>query len=164
EAAARGNRLPVGVLTRLVWAESRFHPRAVSPAGAQGVAQFMPQTAGERGLTDPFDPEQAIPAAARLLVDLDPQFGNIGLAAATPGPARGAEWLGRTGPLPRETRRYVIAVTGRTAEDWAMTGRASVDIGDDGAEPSCLAVTAALSAGEGSAGVPVAPWGVQLAG
>jgi len=49
---------------RLIWKESRFDIKAVSPAGAQGVAQFMPATAKRRGLADPFDPEQAIPASA----------------------------------------------------------------------------------------------------
>ena len=54
-------------MTRLIWAESRFRVHAVSPKGAQGIAQFMPATAAERGLADPFDPEQAVPKAARLV-------------------------------------------------------------------------------------------------
>src|SRR5262245_54127729 len=58
ENAARANRLPVGFVTRLIWRESSFRTRVVSSAGAQGIAQFMPQTAVERGLSDPFDPEQ----------------------------------------------------------------------------------------------------------
>ena len=68
--AARTNRLPSEFLTRLIWRESSFRTGAVSPAGAQGIAQFMPGTAQEHGLADPFDPEQAIPKAARLLADL----------------------------------------------------------------------------------------------
>ena len=80
----------------------------------------MPGTALDRGLADPFDPEQAIPAAAHLLSDLRAQFGNLGLAAAAynGGPNRVATWLTRNGGLPYETRDYVIRITGRTAEDW----------------------------------------------
>ena len=65
ESAAWENRLPVAFLTRIVWRESSFRAGVVSPAGAEGIAQFMPQTARERGLADPFDPEQAIRKAAR---------------------------------------------------------------------------------------------------
>jgi soluble lytic murein transglycosylase-like protein len=46
--AADANNLPLEFLTRLIWQESRFDPRAVSPAGAQGVAEFMPKTAAWR--------------------------------------------------------------------------------------------------------------------
>src|SRR6185503_713401 len=56
ENAARDNRLPVGFLTRIIWRESSFRARVISPVGAEGIAQFMPQTARERGLADPFDP------------------------------------------------------------------------------------------------------------
>ena len=61
EAAAIRNDIPVWFLTRLIRQESGFNPRAVSPAGAMGIAQFMPATAAERGLADPLDPAQAIP-------------------------------------------------------------------------------------------------------
>jgi soluble lytic murein transglycosylase-like protein len=63
-AAAAANDLPVEFFTRLIWQESRFKPEAVSRAGAQGVAQFMPGTARLRGLEDPFDPIQAIAKSA----------------------------------------------------------------------------------------------------
>jgi soluble lytic murein transglycosylase-like protein len=77
--------------------------------GAQGIAQFMPGTAQERGLADPFDPEQAIPAAASLLRDLSQRFGNLGLAAAAynGGPNRVSAWLAGNGSLPAETQDYV---------------------------------------------------------
>src|SRR5690348_4828443 len=121
ENAARENRLPVGFLTRIIWRESSFRARVVSPVGAEGIAQFMPQTARERGLADPFDPEQAIPKAARLLSDLRQQFGNLGIAAAAynAGPARVASWLRGEGGLPVETWAYVRLVTGRGAAEWA---------------------------------------------
>ena len=82
EAAAATHRLPVDFFTRLIWQESSFRPGVTSRAGAQGAAQFMPGTAAERGLADPFDPEQAIPKSADLLDDLRRRFGNLGLAAA----------------------------------------------------------------------------------
>ena len=67
ESSAKAEGLPVGFFTKLIWRESSFRPTAISPAGAQGVAQFMPRTASERGLADPFDPASAIPASARFL-------------------------------------------------------------------------------------------------
>ena len=120
-AAAGETGLPMGFLARLLWTESGFHSAATSPAGAEGVAQFMPQTAALRGLADPRDPIQAIQHAARLLVDLDREFGNLGLAAAAynAGAARVEKWLRGLSSLPVETRLYVLAITGRAPEDWA---------------------------------------------
>ena len=74
--------LPVDFFTRLIWRESRLQPDAVSPAGAEGIAQFMPGTAALRGLADPFDTATAIDASAHYLADLTAEFGNLGLAAA----------------------------------------------------------------------------------
>ena len=64
--AAVAHGLPADFFARLIWKESRFDIRALSPAGAQGIAQFMPQTAKIRGLKDPWDPAQAIPASAHF--------------------------------------------------------------------------------------------------
>lgn len=113
--------LPEPLFTRLIWQESKFKPKAVSHVGAQGIAQFMPATAAERGLEDPFDPIQALPASGAFLRDLQLQFGNFGLAAAAynGGPGRVGRWLKGKGGLPDETRNYVIQITGRTAEHWA---------------------------------------------
>src|SRR5262249_36133536 len=80
--AAAQNDLPTDFFARLIWQESRFDPAAVSRAGAQGVAQFMPATANWRGLSNPFDPLEAIAESAKLLRDLRREFGNLGLAAA----------------------------------------------------------------------------------
>ena len=106
ETAAKSEGLPVNFFTRLIWRESAFHPGAVSPAGAQGVAQFMPGTASERGLADPFDPAAAIPASAKLLADLAQRFGNLGLAAAAynAGANAVADWLAGHGSC-RSRRR-----------------------------------------------------------
>jgi Transglycosylase SLT domain len=119
--AAAANGLPANFLARLLWTESGFRSSAISPAGAIGVAQFMPQTAAEQGLADPRDPLEAIYHAARLLIELDRHFGNLGLAAAAynAGAARVTKWLQGQSELPLETEVYVRAITGRRAEDWA---------------------------------------------
>lgn len=119
-ASAQAHDLPVSFFSNLIWQESRFDLHSVSHAGAQGIAQFMPDTAAETGLDDPFDPEQALPASARLLRQFKEQFGNLGLAAAAynAGPNRISKWLAKRASLPRETRNYVKIITGRTAEEW----------------------------------------------
>jgi hypothetical protein len=144
----------------------------VSPKGAQGVAQFMPRTAVERGLADPFDPEQAIPASAGYLSDLIRQFGNFGLGAAAynAGPTRIANWLGAKSSLPQETRDYVLFITGRSIDEWAAEKAAGEQLPAPAAEPkkSCLELAAAIRKGAPSEPIialaPLAPWGVQLAG
>jgi hypothetical protein len=171
ESSARANQLPVAFFTRIIWRESSFRAAALSPAGAEGIAQFMPQTAQERGLANPFDPEQAIPKAASLLADLWRQFGNLGVAAAAynAGPARVAGWLNRQGELPAETRAYVRFVSLRDVEEWTASG-GGAPLAGAAAElidaQSCLAVTAELRRARGADfGVALqAPWGVQLAG
>jgi hypothetical protein len=121
EQAAAENALPVEFFARVIWQESRFNALAVSPKGAEGIAQFMPQTAGGRGLADPFDPIQALRHSASYLHDLMTQFGNLGLAAASynAGPGRVSAWLAGKRTLPGETRNYVAIVTGWTADEWA---------------------------------------------
>ena len=123
EAAAARNGLPYPFFTRLIWQESHFDPAAVSPAGAQGVAQFMPSTAAERGLADPFEPARALDESAAYLRELRTQFGNLGLAAAAynAGPGRLARWLAGTAGLPAETIGYVQIVTGHAALEWRAT-------------------------------------------
>jgi Transglycosylase SLT domain/SPOR domain len=119
-AAAQAYDLPLAFFIRLIWQESRFDPSAVSRAGAQGMAQFMPKVAAEFGLADPFDPTQALPVSARFLGDLRRQFGNLGLAAAAynAGAGRIREWLAKRGRLPKETRSYVMNITGHAPERW----------------------------------------------
>ncbi|RDI52546.1 transglycosylase SLT domain-containing protein [Microvirga subterranea] len=121
EAEALRNDIPVWFFARLIRQESGFNPQALSPVGAMGIAQFMPATATERGLVNPFDPAQAIPKSAELLKDLKVRFGNLGLAAAAynAGPQRVQSWLAGRGDLPAETRSYVLAVTGRSVQEWA---------------------------------------------
>jgi hypothetical protein len=121
EEAAAQNSLPANFLARVIWQESRFNASAVSSKGAQGIAQFMPQTADYRGLADPFDPIASLKNAASYLGDLRKQFGNLGLAAAgyNAGPGRVREWLDGKRALPSETRNYVAVITGWTADEWA---------------------------------------------
>jgi hypothetical protein len=122
QSAARLNDLPVAYLTRLIWQESRFDGHAVSSAGAQGVAQFMPETAAWLGLTNPFDVSDAINKSAEFLRDLNKQFGNLGLAAAAynAGPKRVQDWLAGSRSLPSETEAYVSIITGHSADDWRL--------------------------------------------
>jgi hypothetical protein len=130
ESAARESNLPLEFFARVIWQESRFQPGAVGPVTrsgerARGIAQFMPGTANERGLLDPFNPVQALPKSAEFLAELREQFGNLGLAAAAynAGPRRVQEWLAGTGPMPQETRSYVLAITGSAVEEWAKAGK-----------------------------------------
>ena len=129
EREARRVGMPPAFFARLINTESRFDIHAVSPVGAQGVAQFMPGTASDRGLLDPFDPVRAIPASADYLADLRRLLGNWGLAAAgyNAGPG-GALRFVRGGTLPGETRRYVRAITGRAVVHFKTR---SNEVGDE---------------------------------
>ena len=130
ESAAKAQDLPLEFFARVIWQESRFQSDAVGPVTrsgqrALGIAQFMPGTANERRLLDPFDPVQALPKSAEFLSELRQQFGNLGLAAAAynAGPRRVQEWLAGSGPMPQETRNYVIAITGASVDDWAAAAK-----------------------------------------
>jgi hypothetical protein len=179
ESAARAHGLPVEFFARVIWQESRFRADAIGPLTrsgrrAAGIAQFMPGTAAERGLLDPFDPVQALPKSAEFLKELRAEFGNLGLAAAAynAGPRRVREWMAGTGYMPQETRSYVAAITGKTVDDWAkLRGAAKADDGD---RPStrCGDLMALLKRSpnpfleslEQRVALTVAsPWGVQLA-
>jgi soluble lytic murein transglycosylase-like protein len=134
ESAARAANLPLEFFARVIWQESRFQTDAVGPVTrsgqqAQGIAQFMPGTASERGLLNPFNPIQALPKSAEFLDELRNQFGNLGLAAAAynAGPRRVQEWLDGTGGMPDQTRNYVLAITGSSVETWRAAGRGGKD-------------------------------------
>lgn len=118
--AARASGLDVDFFARLLWQESRFDANAVSPAGAQGIAQFMRGTADLRGLEDPFNPVTAISASAFYLAELEERFGSLGLAAVAynAGEDRAEAFAGGKDWLPGETETYVIRITGLTALDW----------------------------------------------
>jgi hypothetical protein len=164
-AAAAQNDLPADFFARLIWQESRFDPSAVSRAGAQGVAQFMPATASWRGLSNPFDPLEAIAQSAKLLRDLRGELGNLGLAAAAynAGSGRVRDWLAGRRALPGETRAYVRIVTGYSADHWA---HASADIGEMHSEMPvpCREMAAFAARTPPPASKPTPVWGVELVG
>jgi hypothetical protein len=171
--AAAAHGLPTDFLTRLIWRESSFRPNVTSMAGAQGIAQFMPGTAAERGLLDPFDPEQAIPASAHFLAELNRRFGGLGLAAAAynAGPNRVADWLaGRRPGLPAETQDYVFFIMGRTVEEFRGAAEPAISKPPPPVKEnasSCLVLAASLRRATPArllAEGPWAPWGVQLSG
>jgi soluble lytic murein transglycosylase-like protein len=87
-SAARWN-VSAALLAGQLMAESGFDPNAGSPAGAQGIAQFMPGTAAAYGLANPYDPVASIDAEAHLMADLLRRFGSpeLALAAYNAGPA-----------------------------------------------------------------------------
>ncbi len=154
--AAESSGIPVPFFARLIWQESRFKSNEVSHAGAQGVAQFMPATAAEVGLDDPFDPMKALPASAKFLRKLRDDFGNLGLAAAAynAGPGRIQKWLAKEGQLPRETRDYVRIITGTQAEDWTERAEALAIRIDLPREAPCEGI-GSLSKAKDVAWVPV---------
>src|SRR3712207_9049383 len=90
-AAQRWN-VGAALLAAQLYAESNFNPFARSPAGALGIAQFMPETARALGLANPFDAERAIDAQARLMRDHLRRFASVplALAAYNAGPGRAA--------------------------------------------------------------------------
>ena len=167
--AATTNDLPVDFFTRLIWQESRFKPDAVSPKGAQGIAQFMPATAKMSGLENPFDPLEAIAKSGELLRDLRREFGNLGLAAAAynAGPGRVRDWLGSSRPLPQETQAYVRIVTGRSVEEWTGGNINQVGIPPTELVPCNLSAIASIQPNPAtSRPTPeiVKPWGVEVVG
>ena len=120
-ASAAQHGLPIAFFGNLIYQESGLKPRIVSHVGARGIAQFMPGTARMVGLKNPFNPREALPASAKFLRTLLHQFGNnYGLAAAAynAGPGKVSRWLKRRTVLPKETRDYVMTITGQGAEHW----------------------------------------------
>jgi hypothetical protein len=108
-SASRWNVSP-GLLAAQLMAESGFNPRAVSPAGALGIAQFIPSTASSYGLRDPFDPVASIDAEAHLMSDLLRRFHSVPLALAAYNAGAGAvAACGCVPPYP-ETRAYVARI------------------------------------------------------
>ncbi|MRX50896.1 transglycosylase SLT domain-containing protein [Paracoccus sp. S-4012] len=170
EAQASENALDPHFLARLLWKESLFEPSAVSPAGAQGIAQFMPGTARIVGLDDPFNPAKAITHSARYLRKLTEVFGNIGLAAVAynGGERRAATFLGGGTVLPWETHDYVEAITGHNAWKWRDDPPeiATLDLRLKGETPfldACIELAGNRTLKEFRAPESASPWGVILA-
>jgi len=110
-AASRWN-VSAALLAAQLYVESGFNPFAISPAGARGIAQFMPGTARAYDLHDPFDAAASITAQARLMRDLLRRFGTVPLALAAynagPAPVTGCGCV----PPYAETQAYVARVLG----------------------------------------------------
>jgi soluble lytic murein transglycosylase-like protein len=108
--AAR-NGLSPSLVGAVIQTESGGNPHAVSPAGAMGLMQLMPDDVQTAGITDPFDPEQNIAAGTKQLADLLARYsGNLDLALA--GFNAGAGAVRKYGGVPpfRETRSYIQKV------------------------------------------------------
>jgi hypothetical protein len=171
--AAADNELPEEFFTRLIWQESRFDPTAVSPAGAQGIAQFMPQTAAARGLMNAFEPLDALQESASYLRELRTTFrGNLGLAAAAynAGPGQVEAWLAGRRRLPFETQAYVRIITGYAAEEWAsktppqLAASSNTPPGGRCVEFAKLMIDRPHRRRDLTTDPAWGPWGVQLAG
>jgi hypothetical protein len=164
--AAASHDLPADFFTRLIWQESHFKADAVSRAGAQGVAQFMPATARLRRLENPFDPLEAIDKSAELLRELHREFGNLGLAAAAynAGSGRVRDWLVSRRPLPGETRAYVRLVTGRSVEEWTAGQTNPVEMRSLKIVPCNQPAAILVRPNRDASARTIKPWGVEVVG
>ena len=170
EQEAKVHNLDPTFFARLLWRESLFDPNVVSSKGAQGIAQFMPETAKRRGLDDPFDPVSAVKASASFLADLRNQFGNLGLAAAAynAGEQRIERWQQDKSSMPSETQYYVKFITGHDVEEWkiASASFAMPSIGKQNDFVSncvSLALQKTKLADTGTRASPRQPWGALVA-
>ncbi|QRY69074.1 lytic transglycosylase domain-containing protein [Ensifer sp. PDNC004] len=163
------NDLPAAFFARLIWRESLFRPNAVSPKGAEGIAQFMPGTAKMRGLNNSFDVVEALGKSAEYLNELKSRYGNLGYAAAAYNAGEnGLERFLEVDWLPAETRNYVLAITAYSVEDWRDNPPKILDLTLDKNKnfiDGCVALasTRNLRDIEVIEEAEWAPWGVQLA-
>jgi len=169
EHYALRNNLPAPFFARLIWRESLFQPDAVSPKGAEGIAQFMPGTAKLRGLSNSFDAVAALGKSAEYLNELKLRYGNIGFAAAAYNAGEaGLERFLKSDSLPHETRDYVLAITAHPVEDWRDNPPNSLDLALDKKKSfldGCIALASTRRLREIVVAEEAiwAPWGVQLA-
>jgi len=161
--------LPEGYFARLIWQESHFNPNAISIAGAQGIAQFMPSTGRLQGLKNPYDPVEALFRSARYLRFLADKFGNLGLAAAAynGGEGAAARFIAGSGFLAVETLDYVQTVTGVPVTQWLAGGIKEPDYDLQPGKPFEAACIDLAERNRFKAFTPptaiVRPWGIQLA-
>jgi membrane-bound lytic murein transglycosylase B len=111
DRAAADHGVAPDLIRSVIRTESAFNPRAVSPAGAQGLMQLMPETAAELGVTDPFDPGQNVMAGTRYLRQLlDRYDGDLDHALAAYNWGMGNVDRHGLDRLPEETRNYLLRV------------------------------------------------------
>lgn len=129
KSAKRCPQLPASVLAAQIATESGWNPRAVSGAGAEGIAQFIPRTwedyaidANGDGVRDVYDPEDAIPSAAVFMCNLFDEVSSVqgdpvtlALAAYNAGPSQVRKYDG-VPPFP-ETKQYVERILARAASE-----------------------------------------------
>ena len=167
-SSARAQGLPVAFLTRLIWQESNFQPNAVSPAGARGIAQFMPATAGARGLADPFDPKRRSPRRPRCW----PKCATSSAISASPPPPTTPDPAGspnssRGRPISR-ARRRIMSRSSPTIPPRNGAANAA-KLTDEAVFPdgSCVQIVAKFHRAEPALFAHSsfwAPWGVQISG
>lgn len=169
EGFAMRHGLDPHFFARLIWQESRFDPNALSPVGAQGIAQFMPHTARRRGLADSYNPADALDHSALYLSEMASEYGNIGLAAIgyNGGERRAERLIAGTGGLAQETVDYVAIITGVPHRNWLETPAPTPDLRlapDRTFTTACrhLAKDRRISPLRPAAPI-IQPWGIQLA-
>lgn len=161
--------LPPAYFARLVWQESHFDANAVSYAGAEGIAQFMPETGRLQGLRNPYDPAEELYRSARYLDFLIGKFGNLGLAAAAynGGENRVERFINGTGYLAVQTLDYVEIITGTPVTDWLVGGVPASDFALDPKLPFQQGCVAMAEANKVTNFTPptaiIQPWGIQMA-
>ena len=161
--------LPPDYFARLIWQESRFNANAISRAGAEGIAQFMPSTGRLQGLVNPYNPAEALWRSANYLSSLRDRFGNLGLAAAAynGGENRLGRFVAGTGYLPAETLDYVQIVTGQPVTGWLAADALDPDYALDKQKPfrpACIELAETSRIDDFTPPTAILqPWGIQVA-
>lgn len=169
ETVSARHKLDRGFFARLIWQESRFDPFAKSHANAMGIAQFIRSTASLRGLSDPYNPADALEHSAHYLAEMTGRYGNIGLAAVgyNGGERRAEGLITGTGGLAQETVDYVRIITGAGHQTWVNDPPKALDLSlskNENFRAACHALAQNRRLSPPHRTEPtVKPWGVQLA-
>lgn len=146
DRAAQEHALDPSLLNGIIWVESRFDPKAKSPAGARGLMQLMPATAaylakrlGERSARA-YDPDFNIRAGALYLAEMVDKFGDeqAAIAAYHAGPGNVKKWLDGGKPFPDYSQAYVAKVMDARAR-FEGVGPATVHGSNSGARDHAVA-------------------------
>lgn len=129
DVASRRNKIDPKLVMSLIRAESAFHANAVSPKGAQGLMQLMPQTASQLGVRDALDPVANVEGGTRYLRQMLDRYNNDmskALAAYNAGPGRVDQYRGV--PPYAETRAYIAKIFGDYHRLKLAEGRTEEDV------------------------------------